>query len=205
MQQDNIYIIEKVLKVTTKDTDYKRNEKFYMVKWLGFPETECTWESEKAIPKFLQEFYDVPGHIGKCIPKPTISNSKIAGGKKYHLLSWKATAGSKSWVAEDIISLVAMNDESTKEETTCNTLKSKDKRDRRHTVGILVAAKPCGIIVLHKELYGSESLTQVYNIMLEYISKLPTENKNKLKQIVYDDACHLLKVITSLACKDTCL
>jgi hypothetical protein len=47
-------------------------------------------------------------------------------------------------------------------------------RTRRHTVGILVGAFPCGVINIFDELYGSESLTQVYAIMIEYLSCLPT-------------------------------
>jgi hypothetical protein len=30
----------------------------------------------------------------------------------------------------------------------------------RHLVGILTGTRPCGIVVLFEELYGSESLTQ---------------------------------------------
>ena len=79
------------------------------------------------------------------------------------------------------------------EDKSCNTKKTKDKRERRHTVGIMVGTKPCGIVTLFDELYGSESLTQVYGMLVEHISRLPESARRNLKDILYDDACHLKK------------
>ena len=73
--------------------------------------------------------------------------------------------------------------------------KTKDKRDRRHMVGILVGTKPCGTVVMFDELYGSESISRVTGILSEYVSKLSVEGKEKLKHLNYDDACHLLKFL----------
>ena len=67
LQQDNVYIIEKILKVEAKE------ETKYLVQWFGFPESEATWEPEKAVPGFLKEFYNNPNNVGKNIPK-TLSN-----------------------------------------------------------------------------------------------------------------------------------
>ena len=67
------------------------------------------------------------------------------------------------------------------------------KRTRRHTVGILVSAFPCGIITVFEELFGSESLSQVYAIMVEYFAKLPKTSREKIIEILYDDACHFKK------------
>ena len=52
----------------------------------------------------------------------------------------------------------------------------------------MVGTKPCGVVVLFDELYGSESLTQVYGILVEYSSRLSEEGRNQLKNILYDDA-----------------
>ena len=41
-------------------------------------------------------------------------------------------------------------------------LQEKDKRVHRHTVGLHIAAWPCGIIPDFAELFGSESISQVY-------------------------------------------
>ena len=45
-----------------------------------------------------------------------------------------------------------MSEDLTPETTnvTCNTRKSRDKRERRHTVGVFIGAFPCGVIVIGK-------------------------------------------------------
>ena len=56
-------------------------------------------------------------------------------------------------------------------------LKVRDKRDRRHSCGILVSSKPCGIVPHWDELFGSESITQVTRSNLEgNMIFLATEN-----------------------------
>lgn len=74
-----------------------------------------------------------------------------------------------------------------------SVISSTFQRSRRHTVGILVGAFPCGIITIYDELYGSESLTQVHAILIEYLAGLPKSIREKLIEICYDDACHLKK------------
>ena len=61
-------------------------------------------------------------------------------------------------------------------------------------MGIMVGTKPCGTVVLFEELYGAESLTQVYGILVEYLSRLPNAARDALENILYDDACHLKKI-----------
>ena len=41
------------------------------------------------------------------------------------------------------------------QEISCGTRKSRDKRVKRHTVGLFVAAYPCGVVVICDELFGS--------------------------------------------------
>ena len=53
-------------------------------------------------------------------------------------------------------------------EPECNTRKSRDKRVKRHTVGLLVGASPCGVVRLVEELFGCEAISQVYGIVAEY-------------------------------------
>ena len=74
-------------------------------------------------------------------------------------------------------------------ETECNTRKSRDKRTRAHTAGLFVAVKPCGTVILVDELYGCESISQVYGIMIEWLSNI-SEMKS-IKILLYDDNCHL--------------
>ena len=53
----------------------------------------------------------------------------------------------------------------------------------------IVGVFPCGIFVLWDELYGSESISQVYSVVLEY---LPSTSHN-INTILSDDACHLVR------------
>ena len=53
----------------------------------------------------------------------------------------------------------------------------------------LIGAYPCGVIPLFAELYGSESLSQVHGLVVDFISSA----KPQLSHIIYDDSCHLVK------------
>ncbi len=71
----------------------------------------------------------------------------------------------------------------------CNTLKEKQYAKRKHrTAGICLAAYNCGIIIHFVELFGSESLSQVYCFLVRLYSQcvLPLS-------LAYDDGCHLAK------------
>ena len=77
------------------------------------------------------------------------------------------------------------------DEITCNTNKHfctpYSKKNR--TKGLLISAYNCGIINGFRELYGSESISQVvlyYLDLISYSKKLP-------EIFLYDDACHLRK------------
>ena len=59
-----------------------------------------------------------------------------------------------------------------------------------HTLGILLGMAPCGIVRIVSELFGSESISQVYGIVIEYISKII--DKIELVVLVYADVCHLV-------------
>ena len=56
-----------------------------------------------------------------------------------------------------------------------------------------MASFPCGVITVFEELYGSESLTQVYAIMIEYLAALAKNVREEIIEILYDDACHFKK------------
>ena len=56
-----------------------------------------------------------------------------------------------------------------------------------------MAAYPCGVITVFEELYGSESLSQVYAIMVEYLDRLSKPTREQIIEICYDDACHFKK------------
>ena len=115
----------------------------------------------------------------------------------YYYLSWEGEDNQDGqWVGQSFFDLASEDGEivsQLEDDQSCNTKKTKDKRDRRHTVGIMVGTKPCGTVVLFDELYGSESLTQVYGMLVEYLSRLPKKGRDSLQNILYDDACHLKK------------
>ena len=189
--QDNIYVIETILGVKTKEDTLQ-----YQVKWLKFPTSESTWEPEDAIPGFIRLFFKNGDNFGKPLPNPRLKRLKRAGSDVYHLLSWDSENTVDEWVHDDFFKLLGDDGEvysALEDDNTCNTRKSRDKISRRHTVGILVGAFPCGTITLFEELYGSESLSQVYAIMIEYLAGLPKLTRENIIEICYDDACHFKK------------
>ena len=131
------------------------------------------------------------------MPESKIKCKKKSAGQIFYYLSWgnnkDDSVPEDRWVTEDFFQIASEDGElvTQLEDLSCNTKKTKDKRDRRHTVGILVGSKPCGTVVLFNELYGSESVTQVYANVVDYIGNLSEDEKPKV--INYDDACHLVK------------
>ena len=121
--------------------------------------------------------------------------SKILAGQTHYYLIWgddkTNDVPEDRWVTKSFFSIPSEDREivSQLDNVTCNTKKTKDKRDRRHIVGILLGTKPCGTVILFNELYGSESMTQVHGSLVEYVKNLSDDEKPKV--INYDDACHL--------------
>ena len=70
---------------------------------------------------------------------------------------------------------------------SCNTEKTKSRFYHR-TGGVLVMAKPCGVIVSMAEIFGGESVSQVAEVIEYYLQNCATSDT---KCLVYDDACHL--------------
>ena len=73
-----------------------------------------------------------------------------------------------------------------KDENSGNTEKTKSRFYQR-TGGVLVMAKPCGIIVSLVEIFGGESVSQVAEVIEDYLENCLV----KPRCLVYDDACHL--------------
>lgn len=85
---------------------------------------------------------------------------------------------------------VVMDEKGEKRKINCGTEKGKHKSKNHRTAGVLVFAKPCGIVVETKELFGSESKSQVYAHVHNLLSNKVMED---IGIICYDDACHLKK------------
>ena len=160
----------------------------YHVKWVGYPETESTKEPEENIPGFIRRFYEDTLKLGSKLPAPTIKHTKTIAGVKHHYLKWGEAEG--DWLSEDFFKIMNEDGELVeRHEPECNTRKSRDKRVKRHTVGLLVGASPCGVVRLVEELFGCEAISQVYGIVAEYLGKL---SKQDIEVLVYDDICHLV-------------
>ena len=59
-----------------------------------------------------------------------------------------------------------------------------------HTLGNLLGMAPCGIVRIVSELFGSESISQVYGIVIAYISQII--DNIEIEVLVHDDVCHLV-------------
>ncbi|XP_074636644.1 uncharacterized protein LOC141894790 isoform X2 [Acropora palmata] len=97
---------------------------------------------------------------------------------------------SSGFAVEVVEDNVIVDDRGQQRTMTCETEKSKHKAKNHRTAGIFAIAKPCSIVVEVKELFGSESKTQVYAHLHELLQK---PSMHSIESICYDDACHLKK------------
>ena len=203
LQKDSVFIIQTVLK--TRRTDSRIE---FHVKFAGFPEEAACWEPLENLPRFVTDYYSKNENIGKALPKPKIKRTKHINNESeiYIELEWGCNDTSKDvFEDEDLFDLDAdkLCEEAMK--STCNTRKIRDKRDRRHTAGIAISARNCGIIPHVDELYGCESIKQIHGSIIEYLGTTSKEARNKLKLWMFDDMCHLkgahpLKKLLSWIC-----
>ena len=165
-QNNDYYVIEKILEI--KETN---NVKEFLVSWVGYPETEATWEPEDNIPGFIRKYYEDKSKIGSKLSAPCIRPTNTVDGVKHNYLKWDTNEG--DWISEEFFKLLNEDGEIVDvHEPMCNTRKSRDKIVKRHTLGIVIGASPCGIVRFCEELFGSESLSQVYGILIKYLSSL---------------------------------
>jgi hypothetical protein len=188
---DHIFIIESILDIE----EHVDGGRMFKVKWFNFPVEAATVEPESSIPKFIIEYYGDETKLGKPLPSPRIKHTKkTTSGTLFHFLTWEGEKGGK-WHGEDFFKLAGGYGEDSLlvPELSCRTRKSRDKRICRWNVGIFLGAFPCGVVPLWDELFGSESTSQVYGVFIEYLSQLPDEEREKLKDLIYDDNCHMAK------------
>ena len=109
-----------------------------------------------------------------------------------------------TWIEDSLFNLDTSEDSEVSALSSCNTRKDRDKRSRRHTMGIFIIASPCGIVRCFRELFGSESCSQTYGIFIEFLSSLTKEERSRITHCYYDDMCHL-KVNKCRWCSARCL
>ena len=129
--QDNIYVIESLV-----DKKIEENNTYWKVQWLGFPPEQATWEVESNIQKWITSYYDAKlERLGSPLPEPRVKHSKRAGDEIYHYLSWDGVSDEPSqWVGDSFFKIAADDGELVSQfenDNSCNTHKTKDKRDRR--------------------------------------------------------------------------
>ena len=191
---DNAFIVESILDVVENEHE----ERMYKVKWFNFPIEAATIEPEGNIPKFIVEYYKDRKKLGTVLPSPRIKHTKkTSSGTLYHYLTWEGEKGGQ-WHGEDFFKIAGGEDGEGQErsllpELSCRTRKSRDKRICRWNVGIFLGAYPCGVVPLWDELFGSESISQVYGVCIEYLSQLPEKEMHRLTDLIYDDNCHLAR------------
>lgn len=158
----------------------KNGELLYLVQWQGY--STKTWEKETNIPKYIRDFYDRTGKSE--IPKPRIKSVKKAGSAVYYLLSWDGTDAPEELVPQEDFNF----DDEEAEESSCNTQKHHGAKMCHTSAGILIGCSPCGVIPLFEELFGSESKSQVFSYVTDFLGEV---NPKSMEYLIYDDACHL--------------
>ena len=188
LPKDTVFIIQAVL-----SSRQVKGQKEYLVKFAGFPEEAACWEPTKNLPTFILDFYKIKANLSKPIPGPKVKRTKQVGNNEIFLeLEWCSDKSSN--VAFESEELFALNADilcSEAMRSTCNTRKVRDKRDRRHTAGILISSKPCGIIPHVDELFGCESIKQVHGSIIEFLGTCTSDVRQKLQLWMFDDMCHL--------------
>ena len=190
LPNDSVYTVETVLNARKVNGELE-----FLVKFAGFSKNQACWEPAKNLPSFIVNFFQEKANFDTPLPTPTIAKTvKLNNNTEiYHYLEWKPVVGEKLELKNGE-SLFDINEDVLSEEelkSSCNTRKVRDKRDRRHTAGILISAKPCGIIPHVDELFVSESINQVHGSIVEFLGNLDEETRTKIKVWLFDDMCHL--------------
>ena len=189
LPNDSVYTIQSIQDVRSSPKGQE-----YNVKFAGFSEDLGCWEPSKNLPQFIRNFYQNSKNLGKQIPPPKIKSKKNLsnGTEMYVELEWDQSDDTLEVLKceEDLFEIDA--DKLCEDEmSSCNTRKVRDKRDRRHTAGIIISATHCGKIPHVDELYGCESIKQVHGSIIEYLGTISDQSRDDLKLWLFDDMCHL--------------
>ena len=155
----------------------------YEVKWVGYDDHDNTMEPRENIPRILVELYERYGD--STIKSDIVNNFEVDGIKFVNVK-----------VQNDMLSLPAESLQISENAylvrtpglTSCKTDKTKSRFYHR-TGGVLVMAKPCGIVLSMAEIFGGESVTQVAEVIEHFLQ----QNESICQCVLYDDACHLKK------------
>ncbi|KXJ21076.1 hypothetical protein AC249_AIPGENE27746 [Exaiptasia diaphana] len=165
-----------------------RSGKFFEIKWN---DGRCTWVKESNLPaKFLENsskihIVDVD-EVGQKRMEYTMVTDKHKENDKQ-----EKVFESHGFAVENYHDNYVEDEDGSKlRSLICGTEKGKHKCKNAKTAGILVFERPCGVVIDVRELFGSESKSQVYGHLHQLMTK---EHMSTTEVICYDDACHLKK------------
>ena len=98
-RDDDFFVIEQINEV--KDD---KGKKKYLVKSVGYPDSQSTWEPEENVPGFIKQYYENGKNIGSKLPAPTIKTSKTVAGVEYHYLKWGSAKG--DWLPDEFFKII---------------------------------------------------------------------------------------------------
>lgn len=182
-----------VIRVLNEKTT--RLGKIYEVLWSN---GKKSWLKETNLPLSVKECKKIGAvfeqrlvmldELGQKRMEYQLSTSTgIQAGK---VQSGEGLTSSSGFAIEVVEDNVIVDDRGQQRTMRCGTEKSKHRAKNHRTAGILAIAKPCSVVVEVKELFGSESKTQVYAHLHELLQK---PSMDSIESICYDDACHLKK------------
>jgi len=181
-----------------------RSNLFYQVLWTDGTKT---WLNKETIPQNVldnllkseniveyttENVYGqkkrIKSVLPKLIPGTTAATNQL--GKENENVGFAFTSD------ED---MTVTNEKGDRVKLKCGTEKSNHRAKNRKTAGILAFVKPCGVVVNVKEIFNSESKSQVYGHLHDILA-LP--QFNNIDCICYDYACHLMKYAKNKIRKD---
>ena len=127
-------------------------------------------------------------YVTGTVPAKVKRTKQVGSNEIFLDLEWSSESSSgDTFATEELFDLNADILCSEAMKSSCNTRKVRDKRDRRHTAGVLISAKPCGIIPHVDELFGCESIKQVHGSIIEFLASCSSEVRDKLQLWIFDD------------------
>lgn len=172
-----------------------RQESVYEVLWS---DGRKSWLKESSMPKKVVDLHKA----GKKIQQKPVLIHEFGQTREELQLnsdsddikepSTSYTVKNSGFGVESSEDNMVAADDGTKRQLGCGTEKGKHKCKNHRTAGILVTERPCSIVVDVKEIFGSESKSQVY-AHLHNLFESPSMEKTTT--ICYDDACHLKRFV----------
>jgi hypothetical protein len=171
-----------------------RQNTLYKVARIGEATSNCTWEPESSLPPGLVAEYN------EGVERELVESVYSSGGRTLHTLSSQPllNQAKRPRVDEPVIdyseSILSTSDHTN---IACKTQKDRVKLNYS-TAGILAGIWPCGKIALVSELFGTESISQVYAALHTFLYQ-NADSVTDLDTICYDDGCHLKKYASKRA------